>query len=42
MLLVLWLLGLMVSYTPGAFLHVLLVITLVALLIQMVNGQRTA
>jgi hypothetical protein len=41
-LLVLWLLGLMASYTLGGFLHVLLIIALVVLLIQMVNGRRAA
>jgi Family of unknown function (DUF5670) len=41
-LVVLWLLGLMASYTLGGFLHVLLGIALVVLLIQMINGQRAA
>ncbi|HUB31393.1 MAG TPA: lmo0937 family membrane protein [Bryobacteraceae bacterium] len=40
-LLALWFLGLMASYTLGGFLHVLLVIAFAVLLIQMINGQRT-
>jgi hypothetical protein len=40
-LLVLWFLGLMASYTLGGFLHVLLVIAFAVLLIQMINGHRT-
>jgi uncharacterized protein DUF5670 len=40
-LLVLWLLGLVSSYTMGGFIHILLVLALVALLIQLINGRRT-
>lgn len=39
-LLVLWLLGLVTSYTLGGFIHLLLVIALVILLIQLISGRR--
>jgi hypothetical protein len=41
-LLVLWLLGMVSSYTIGGFIHVLLVIALVVLLINIISGRRTA
>ena len=40
-LLVLWLLGLVSSYTLGGFIHVLLVIAIVMLLVQLITGRRT-
>ncbi len=39
-LLVLWLLGVVTSYTLGGFIHILLVIALVLLLIQLITGRR--
>jgi hypothetical protein len=39
-LLVLWLLGLVTSYTLGGFIHILLVIALASLLIQLMTGRR--
>jgi hypothetical protein len=39
-LLVLWLLGIVTSYTLGGFIHILLVIALVVLLIQLISGRR--
>lgn len=39
-LLVLWLLGVVTSYTLGGFIHILLVIALVVLLIQLITGRR--
>ncbi|MGA2635308.1 MAG: lmo0937 family membrane protein [Terracidiphilus sp.] len=39
-LLVLWLLGVVSSYTLGGFIHVLLVIAVVVLLIQLISGRR--
>lgn len=39
-LLVLWLLGLVSSYTLGGFIHVLVVIALVLLILQFVRGRR--
>jgi hypothetical protein len=40
-LLVLWLLGIVSSYTLGGFIHILLVIALVVLLIQLISGRRS-
>ena len=39
-LLVLWLLGLVSSYTMGGFIHILLVIALVVLIINLIQGKR--
>jgi hypothetical protein len=39
-LLVLWLLGLVSSYTMGGFIHVLLVVALVILLLNVLGGRR--
>jgi hypothetical protein len=39
-LLVLWLLGLVSSYTMGGFIHILLVIAIVVLIIQLISGRR--
>jgi hypothetical protein len=39
-LLVLWLIGLVSSYTLGGFIHLLLVIALVVLIIQLITGRR--
>jgi len=39
-LLVLWLLGIVTSYTLGGFIHILLVIALVVLLINVIQGRR--
>jgi hypothetical protein len=41
-LLVLWLLGLVSSYTLGGFIHLLLVLALVVLVINLLTGRRTA
>ena len=40
-LLVLWLLGVVTSYTLGGFIHLLLVLALVVLLFQLLTGRRT-
>jgi hypothetical protein len=40
-LLVLWLLGVVSSYTLGGFIHILLVLAVVALVIQLMSGRRT-
>jgi hypothetical protein len=40
-LLILWLLGLVTSYTLGGFIHILLVIALVVILFQVINGRRS-
>ncbi|HXN10469.1 MAG TPA: lmo0937 family membrane protein [Steroidobacteraceae bacterium] len=39
-LVVLWLLGLVSSYTMGGFIHVLLVIAIVMILLQFIQGRR--
>jgi hypothetical protein len=39
-LLVLWLLGLVTSYTLGGFIHILLVVAIAVLLIQLISGRR--
>jgi len=39
-LLVLWLLGMVTSYTLGGFIHILLVIALAVLLIELITGRR--
>ena len=39
-LVVLWLLGLVSSYTMGGFIHVLLVIAVIVLLLRVVEGRR--
>ena len=41
-LLVLWLLGLVSSYTLGGFIHILLVVALVVLIINVLQGRRLA
>jgi hypothetical protein len=39
-LLVLWLLGLVTSYTLGGFIHILLVIAIAVVLIRVIQGRR--
>ncbi len=39
-LLVMWALGLVTSYTLGGFVHILLVIALVVLVVNLVQGRR--
>ena len=39
-LLVLWLLGLVTTYTFGGFIHILLVLAVAVLLIQLISGRR--
>ncbi|MGH7503515.1 MAG: lmo0937 family membrane protein [Longimicrobiales bacterium] len=39
-LLVLWLLGMVSSYTLGGFIHVLLIIAIAVVLIQLITGRR--
>jgi Family of unknown function (DUF5670) len=41
-LLVLWLLGLVSSYTMGGFIHILLVLAVIVLIINLVSGRRSA
>jgi Family of unknown function (DUF5670) len=39
-LLVLWLLGLVSSYTLGGFIHILLVLAIIVLIISLISGRR--
>ena len=40
-LLILWALGLVTSYTVGGFIHVLLVVAIIMVLINFISGRRT-
>lgn len=39
-LVVMWLLGLVTSYTMGGLIHVLLVIAIVVILVRVIQGRR--
>ncbi|MGA2281186.1 MAG: lmo0937 family membrane protein [Verrucomicrobiota bacterium] len=39
-LLVLWLLGLVSSYTMGGFIHILLVVAIVMVLVSLISGRK--
>ena len=39
-LLVLWLVGLVTSYTLGGFIHLLLIIAVVVIVIRLIQGRR--
>jgi hypothetical protein len=39
-LVILWLLGLVTSYTMGGFIHVLLVIAIVVVLVRVIRGKK--
>lgn len=39
-LFVLWLLGLVSSYTMGGFIHILLVLAVVVILVNVIQGRR--
>jgi len=39
-LLVLWFLGLVTSYTLGGFIHILLIVAIAVLCIQLISGRR--
>ena len=40
-LLVLWALGLVTSYTIGGFIHILLVIAIIVLIVGVIQGRRS-
>lgn len=40
-LLILWLLGLVSSYTIGGFIHILLVVAIVMILLEVIGGRRS-
>jgi hypothetical protein len=39
-LLILWLLGLVTSYTLGGFIHILLVLAVIVILVRLIQGRR--
>jgi Family of unknown function (DUF5670) len=39
-LMVMWLLGMVTSYTIGGFIHILLVLAIVSVLISLIQGRR--
>jgi uncharacterized membrane protein YtjA (UPF0391 family) len=41
-LIILWLLGLVSSYSMGGFIHVLLVIAIVMVLVNLISGRKRA
>jgi len=40
LLLVLWLMGMVTSYTVGGFIHILLIIAIAMVLIRIIQGRR--
>jgi hypothetical protein len=40
LLLVLWLLGMVTSYTVGGFIHILLIVAIAMVLIRIIQGRR--
>ena len=40
-LLVMWVLGLVTSYTMGGFIHILLVVAVVMVLLNLISGRRS-
>ena len=41
-MILLWLLGLVTSYTMGGFIHILLVVALIMVLVNFLSGRRAA
>jgi len=41
LLLILWLLGMVSSYTIGGFIHILLVVAVIMFLIRVISGRRS-
>ena len=39
-LIILWILGLVSSYTMGGFIHILIVVAVVALVIRLIQGRK--
>ena len=39
-LIILWLLGMVSSYTMGGFIHILLIVAVVVILIRLIQGRR--
>jgi hypothetical protein len=40
LLMIMWLLGMVTSYTLGGFIHILLVLAIVSVLINIIQGRR--
>ncbi len=40
-LVILWLLGLVTSYTMGGFVHILLVIAIIVIIVGLIQGRRS-
>ncbi len=40
-LVILWLLGLVTSYTMGGFIHILLVVALIVILVNFISGRKS-
>ena len=40
-LLILWVLGLVTSYTMGGFIHILIVVAIVMVLVNVISGRRS-
>ena len=40
LLIILWLLGIVTSYTIGGFIHILLVIAIIMILVRLIRGQQ--
>jgi len=40
LLIILWLLGMVSSYTMGGFIHILLIVAIVVILVRVIQGRR--
>lgn len=40
-LIILWLLGLVSSYTMGGFIHILLVVAIIVILVNLISGRKS-
>ena len=40
-LVILWVLGLVTSYTMGGFIHILLMLAVIVVLVRLIQGRRT-
>ena len=40
LMIILWLLGMVSSYTLGGFIHILLVVAIIAILVRIISGRR--
>ena len=40
LLIILWLLGMVSSYTLGGFIHILLVVAIIVILVRLIQGRR--